>query len=316
MTEHILSRREAVQQLIAVAAAPFVVGCGMDRLLSPRPSFSSAASSAGPVTLIGAGDQHAAPSNYAHRTGPMVKAVLDSNPNAWAFAVGDLVPNGTEAEYLNYHKVWGAFRERTLFAMGNHDRKADPTRATAYYDYVGELGGPRGQGHYAKTLGAWRCYFLNSEWRGDEQLAWLKADLPEWSSTHHIMAMWHSPLFASVCAHAGRAMIFPWKVGPWWQVLQQHGAEFVVSGHVHRWERYPRMLRDGKASAAGMRQFITGTGGVKPMDILTAHPRSQRRLVTRGIAQFELHSDRYTWKFTDLNGVVRDSGTQFCRKAL
>jgi acid phosphatase type 7 len=315
MTEHILSRREMVQQMIAVAAAPFVVGCGVDRLLSPGPSFSSAASSAGPVTLLGAGDPHAMRANYAHQIGRTMQAMLDANPNASAFALGDLVNNGTVQEYREYYEpAWGGFKDRTFFAMGNHDRKADP-HATAYYDYLGDRAGPRGKGYYAMTLGAWRCYFLNSEILHAEQGAWLARDLPNWRR-HHIMAMWHTPLFASVCAHSGRAMTWPGKLGPWWKLLQDHGAEFVVSGHVHRWERYPRMLRDGKASAAGLRQFIVGTGGITPMDILTPHPRSQRRLVTRGISRFELHSDRYTWKFTDLKGVVRDSGTQFCRKAL
>jgi hypothetical protein len=38
--------------------------------------------------------------------------------------------------------------------------------------------------------------------------------------------------------------------------------------------------------------------------------------VARGVARFDLYSDRYTWKFTDIDGVVRDSGTEMCRKAL
>lgn len=311
MTSQPISRRQALGVLAAPLAAS-LVGCRTDRLFSP---VSLAETTAGPITLIGAGDQHAMAANLSHKTGPMVKAVLDADPNAWAFALGDLVPNGTAEQYVNYHKAWGAFRERTCFVMGNHDRLRVPD-GSAYYDYAGENAGSPGKGFYARTLGAWRCYFLNSEGDRDEQAAWLRADLPSWSRSHHIMAMWHSPMFASVCAHNGKTMTLGWKVGLWWQILQEHGAEFVVSGHVHRWERYPRMLRNGSASSQGIRQFIAGVGGIKNMDILRAHPLSESRVITRGVVRFDLHADRYQWKLTDLSGVVRDSGTQMCRKAV
>ncbi len=308
-----LSRRQA----LGVLAAPLLAACFPDRLTAPLVSLSE---TAGPTTLIGAGDQHAVASNYAHTTGRIIKGMLDANPAAHAFALGDLVPNGTAQEYRDYyHRAWGAFKDRTLFMVGNHDRKADPT-ATAYYDYVGEAGGPRGKGYYAKTLGSWRCYFLNDQGGlalRSEQTEWLKADLPNWAN-HHIMAMWHQPMFASACNMGGKAltMTYPGALGPWWSALQSYGAELVVSGHVHRYERLARMLRDGTPSAQGIRQFIVGTGGVKPMEILKVHPQCQRQVVTRGIFRLDLYSDRYKWKLTDLAGVVRDSGWQMCRKVV
>jgi hypothetical protein len=308
-----LTRRQVLGILAAPLTAPLFQACGTDRLLSPLLSLDE--TTTGPVTLIGAGDPHAVNLvNNTHKAGAMVKAVLDADPNAWGFAIGDLVNNGLEEEYPYYDRAWGAFKPRTLFAIGNHDRKADPS-AAAYYDYVGDLGGPRGKGYYAKTLGAWRCYFLNSEQARSEQAAWLAADLPNWSN-HHIMAMWHTPMFASTCVHnGGKSMAWPGPkgMGPWWQLLQDHGAEFVVCGHVHRWERFPRMLHDGSVSSRGIRQFIAGTGGVKPMPIFTRHPRGQRQVVTRGVARFDLHPDRYEWRFTDLAGVVQDQGSQTCR---
>ncbi|HYF38035.1 MAG TPA: hypothetical protein VD930_00005, partial [Gemmatimonadales bacterium] len=192
---------------------------------------------------------------------------------------------------------------------------ADPT-ATPYYNYCGELAGPRGKGYYARTLGSWRVYFLNTEYSGTEQNAWLAQDLPLWSESYHIAAMWHIPMFASVCAHHSRAMVWPSKTGPWWDILVKHGAEFVASGHAHRWERFPRMLRNGSASSTGIRQFLTGVGGVNNMDILTVHPLSQSQVIAKGIVKFTLHSDRYEWSFKDLSGVVRDSGVQTTRKTV
>ena len=318
MSEYRLSRREAVQQMIAVAAAPFVVGCGVDRLLSPQPSVSSAASSVGPVTLIGAGDQHAW-GDRSFKTGAAMRAALDAYPDAHAFALGDLVPNGTTDEYAIYHRAWGAFKDRTLFLIGNHDEKSDP-QATAYYDYVGELGGPRGKGYYAKTFGPWRGYFLNSHKALEEQRDWLDQDLPNWPD-HHIMAFWHIPVFATPCNMGGVPNNMGWPglfgMGGFFQRLQNHGAEFVVSGHVHRYERFPRMLRDGTISRKGIRQFNVGTGGIKIMQPFSStDPKVEKRCMTHGIFKLDLYQDRYKWRFTDLAGTVRDSGTQFCRKAL
>jgi acid phosphatase type 7 len=296
---------------LAAFAAPIITGCrGLDLT---APSFAT--SSLGSVALVGAGDPHAQLANKAHDIGRMILAALDAEPTAWAFALGDLVTNGTADEYRQfYERAWGSFKSRTLFQIGNHDRKADPA-AIAYYDYVGELGGERGRGYYARTLGAWRCYFLNSERLHSEQAAWLATDLPQWSN-YHIMAMWHTPMFASVCQHAGRAMTWPGALGPWWSVLQQHGAELVLSGHVHRYERFSRMLRDGTRSDRGVRQFIIGTGGAKPMPILSLHRNSERQMVTRGMFRLDLRPDRYEWRFTDVTGAVQDSGIQQCRKVI
>jgi hypothetical protein len=305
-----ISRRQA----LGVLAAPLVAGCrGLD-VLGPREgglALSTAAN--GAVTLIGAGDQHAvARLTTRARTAAMVKAVLDADPNAWAFNAGDLVYNGTEQEYRDfYHPTWGPFKERTLFVLGNHDRKSDPT-ARPYYAYTGA------QRYYARTLGAWRCYFLNTESSQnggasrDEQTAWLKRDIAQHRGLN-IMAMWHVPMFSNVCALHKKAMVFPGKVGAWWQVLQENGAEFVISGHAHRWERFRRRLRDGRASQQGIRQFVVGTGGLSNMDVLSRDPNCESVVVTTGIVRFDLYPDRYQWTFTDLAGKVRDRGSQLCR---
>jgi hypothetical protein len=105
-------------------------------------------------------------------------------------------------------------------------------------------------------------------------------------------------------------------VGPWWQVLQDNGAEFVVCGHAHRWERFTRMLRNGTASKLGIREFVIGTGGLANMNTTSKHPLCERFVSAIGVARFDLHSDHYKWTFTDVTGVVRDSGSQLCRKVL
>jgi acid phosphatase type 7 len=325
-----MTRREAMQQIAGLAALPLITSCGVDRLLSPSLGLSSAMT---PVSLIGAGDPHAlsfATAQNAFVTGKMIADRLAADPSAWAFCNGDLVPNGTAAQFKDaYHKAWGGFKVRTLPTIGNHDLLADPT-GTPYYDYWGELAGPRGKGYYAKTFGNWRGYFLNSQVLRSEQAAWLAADLTSWTD-YHIFAVWHQPHYVSPCNHGGIKTPMGWPgfngMGQFWEALQKHQAEFVVSGHAHRYERFPRMKRNAKevfngiivadpTQYQGIRQFVIGTGGVPTMPPFSPHPQVEKIVVTRGVVKFTLYADRYEWNLTDLTGVVRDSGRQSCRKVL
>jgi hypothetical protein len=325
-----MTRRDAVQRIAGLAALPLVGSCGVDRMLSPSLALSSAMS---PVTLIGAGDPHAplfATPQNAYTTGKMIASRLAVDPSAWAFCNGDLVQNGTATELRDgYEKAWGAFKARTLPTVGNHELLADPL-GSPYYDYWGASAGTRGKGYYAKTFGNWRGYFLNSQAVRPEQAAWLAADLPRWTN-YHIFAMWHIPHYVSPCNMRGVEVQMGWPgfkgVGQFWEALQNHQAEFVIGGHAHRYERFPRMKRNPNdvhngtivadpTQYQGIRQFVIGTGGVPTMPAFTTHPQVEQLVVTRGVVQFTLYADRYEWILTDVTGVVRDSGTQTCRKVL
>jgi alkaline phosphatase len=306
-----LGRREA----LGILGAPLIAGiagCRLGDLAGPALDSTAAATSE-VITLIGAGDQHAVLNPSARgKTAAMIRSVLNAKPTAWAYTLGDLTHKGTAVEYQYYDQTWGAFKDRTLFVIGNHDvMYADPPGA-AYYAYTGA---PR---YTARTLGAWRCYMLNCEpWSKNganqtEQLAWLRADLAQYSSTHHIMAMCHYPLFASVCAYHLNTMTFALRLKPWWQLLQQHRAEMVLSGHAHRYERFRPKLADGTASEKGIRQFVIGTGGVLTRGVVSQDPHSEKVAVVHGVARFDLHPDHYEWTFTDTSGAVRDKGSQMC----
>jgi acid phosphatase type 7 len=317
-----ITRRDALCRIATMAAAPIVTACGVDRLLSPDPGLGRLDGPGlalgrldGGLTLIGAGDPQGG--GLRGQTARMVKAVLDADPSAVAFCAGDLVASGTRAEFRDtYGPTWGTFLGRTWTTLGNHDDIADPT-ATPYWDYVGARGGPRGKGWYAVNLnGYWRLYVLNSEVATNaEQLAWLTNDVRKWPK-HRKIGMWHVPNMASICQMSPtKAMTWPTPIGKWWDLLQANGGEFVICGHAHRYERFAQCTKSGVVSANGMREFITGAGGLKPMPILKVHPRSQRQVVECGVTQFELYPDRYEWTFRNTNGLVRDSGTQLCKKA-
>ena len=225
-----LDRRSLLKSLTTMAASPLLLGnfgCAVDRLL--RPELDETAIS--PFTLVGAGDQHCTLSLGARgRTASQVQKVLDADRSALAFAIGDLTHSGHEIEYQTYyHNTWGKFKDRTVFGIGNHDTMYALPRGAAYYAYTAA---PK---YYARTLGnSWRVYMLtcmNATEGGvsfTEQLAWLKADLAEHAATHHILAMVHYPMFASVCEHHLKDMTSKPRVGPMWDALQ--GAGMRVCG--------------------------------------------------------------------------------------
>ena len=335
---HSLTRRAALTKLAGLAATPLLAHCGVDRLLDPE--LAGAAIS--PIRLIGGGDPHVTvPSSWlTWRISDHIKAMLDQDPRAYAFCVGDLVPDGT-AQQLKDHfdPSWGRFKHRTFPAMGNHDMQHDPT-GTPYYDYWNGMGvGERGKGYYSKLLGAyWLLVVLNSQHVRPEQTAWLKGLLAR-HPNRHIIAMCHVPFLSNPCLHGGVTGNMDWPadagIGQFVAVLQAAGCELYVTGHCHSYGRTPRVVRNPRnlrepiISGSGMRQFVVGTAGVKPMTPSSIHrlmdanrtPGGRTINHVRGVVEFALYPDRYQWKFTEVAtkiglGPVRDTGTQLCRKAL
>ena len=316
-----MKRRDAVRHILTGAALPLIGSCGVDRLLSP--SFAGATSATGAATLIGAGDLHATSASLARRkrTAGLVRAVLDQDPAARAFMVGDLTHVGTSAELDQYYDpTWGSFKDRTLFTIGNHDTDYATPRGAAYYAYT------QAPHFYATSLGSWRIYSLscgNDGTNQAEQLAWLKADLAQYGASAHLLAMFHYPMFSSFCEYhtqlKGHLNDMTWKarVGPWWQAFQQAGAEIAISGHAHRYERLKKKLADGTVSPNGIRQFVVGTAGVMLRNIVPpAHPDSEKIVIAHGVVRFDLYPDHYAWTFKDEWGAVRDEGSQATQKVL
>jgi hypothetical protein len=123
------------------------------------------------------------------------------------------------------------------------------------------------------------------------------------------MAIWHRPLFTS----SAKVQPKP-PVVPMWKALQDGGADVILGGHAHQYERFARASWDGtRDNARGIRQFVVGTGGGIRMDFgAVPHPASQVRLSTYGVLKLKLWPDRYAWQFIDVAGRVLDSGQEPC----
>ncbi len=100
---------------------------------------------------------------------------------------------------------------------------------------------------------------------------------------------------------------------PFWQALYDAGAEFVVSGDDHTYERFAPQTPDGVLDQEhGIQQFVAGMGGRSHYGFNAPMPNSQARNAnTYGILQLQLHSDSYDFNFVpEAGGTFTDSGLE------
>jgi hypothetical protein len=142
---------------------------------------------------------------------------------------------------------------------------------------------------------------------GSAQEQWLKADLAAHPSKC-TMAVMHQPRFSSGYHGSSSAQ------QPLWQDLYNAGADVVVDGHDHDYERFAPQDPTGKADPNGIREFVTGTGGAEHRDFSSTIANSQVRIANVwGIMKFTLHSASYDWQFIPVAGqTATDSGSANC----
>lgn len=273
---------------------------------APGPVPTTPLSVAPPAVLVGTGD--IAKCGSAGTIG--TAKLLDGIPGT-VFTTGDNVyDHGTAQEFKDcYGPTWGRHKDRTRPAPGNHEYETHS--ATPYYGYFGAAAGPAGQGYYSYRLGGWLVLSLNSETRmspGSEQHEWLRNELQE-SPSACTFAYFHRPLFSS-----GPNGDNP-DVRPLWRLLQEFGADVIVSGHDHLYERYGLQDPDGRPDPVrGIRQFVVGTGGGDRYSMLRSRPTSEARGTDWGVVKFNLNPSGYTWEFIPIAGATfRDSGSDVCR---
>lgn len=279
-------------------------------VLTPPPPPPSGTS---PV-LVGAGDIAGCNNPGDEATA----ALLDDIPGT-VFTLGDNVyPSGTAALFGScYEPSWGRHKARTRPVAGNHDY--DPGNASAYFDYFGASAGERGKGYYSYDLGTWHvvvldsdCSFVGGCQAGSAQEQWLRADLAAHPASCTV-AMMHHPRFSSG-AHGATA-----SMQPFWQALYDAGADLVLAGHDHTYERLAPMTPNGTANPAfGLRSFVVGTGGFSHslFDEFFAPNSEVHDDSAYGVLKLTLHDGSYDWRFIPEAGrTFTDAGTGACHGA-
>ena len=269
---------------------------------SPVPSPSPTDGSA---VLVGAGDIAGCASSGDEATAALLASIQGT-----VFTAGDNVyDSGTPTEFTNcYNPSWGAVRARTMAAAGNHDWLT--AGAAGYFGYFGYA-----KSYYAYNIGAWRAYVLDSDCSqvggcgvGSAQYNWLVADLAT-NPKQCALAYWHHPRFSS--GQHGSST----SVQPLWQALYDAGAEAVLNGHDHDYERFAPQTPTGSADATrGITEFVVGTGGKNHYAIGAPIANSiVRNDNTFGVLKLTLSATSYAWQFIPVAGsTFTDSGTATC----
>jgi acid phosphatase type 7 len=279
---------------------------------TPSATGSRASSAAGPQdpVLVGAGDISRCSSSDDEATAALVARL----PEATVFTTGDNVyPDGTAANYAEcYEPTWGAFKDRTRPAAGNHDYHTPG--AAAYFDYFGAAAGAPGKGWYSYDLGSWHVVVLNSNCDevggcgpGSPQERWLRADLAAHPGDC-TLAYWHHPRFSSA-RHGNQP-----AVEPFWRALYEAGADVVLNGHDHSYEVFAPQDPAGAADPRGIREFVVGTGGARPYRFETVQANSvSRSSGTAGVLRLTLRPGSYDWQFLPVaGGTHTDAGSADC----
>jgi Calcineurin-like phosphoesterase len=209
--------------------------------------------------------------------------------------------------------TWGRLGSLLRPAPGNHEYET--AGATGYFDYFGPAAGERSRGYYSYDLGTWHVVVLNSNCAaiggcgpGSLQLRWLAEDLAAHPRAC-TLAYWHHPRFSS-----GQHGDDP-TYEAFWQALYKAGADVVLVGHDHDYERFAPQDPSAKADPEhGIRELVVGTGGRETRPFAAVRPNSQvRNDRDLGVLKLRLRVDGYDWEFLPIpGGTFTDSGSAGC----
>jgi alkaline phosphatase len=313
--------------LVAVASLVLACTCTCTRTrelppCDPSPALPPPQDPSVAVVAV-AGDIAECPSGLQSQTAILVDRIA---PDA-VFTLGDTVyPNGSLDEFLDcYDATWGRFRGITRPVVGNHEYHAP--HAGPFFAYFCGAAGPPFLGRTSFDVGAWHVVVLNSNCGGDadvpsstpgdfggcgadaDQAHWLRDDLAA-HPAHCTAAMWHHPRYSSGPYGQATAMSDTWRI------LHDAGADLVLSGHAHLYERFAPMDADGNVDPArGMREIVVGTGGKVPLSTIAAVATGSEAVGNQahGVLRLELRSGGYAWHFMAVDGdSFADDGEAAC----
>jgi hypothetical protein len=249
--------------------------------------------------------------------------VASLNPSG-LLGLGDLDHGqATLSDYRGtYAPSWARFRSITHPAPGNHEycdnRCADPAGAmrAGYRAYFGARATPAQTNWYSFDLGGWHMIALDSECQdnggcgpGSPQERWLEDDLAR-NPAACTLAFFHRPRFTG-----GHELEWP-SLGALWDDLYAAGAELVLNGHQHQYERFlPQTPGRRVDESGGLTEIVAGTGGRSHIAPTSLKPNTViQNADTFGVLRLELRPQSVSWKFVPAPGLgsFTDSGTRNC----
>ena len=313
--------RLRTSSLVAVLAV--VVAACTDRVAPRLPESPSVDVVTGDPVIVAAGDLVCGPGTPAGTPCKHAEtaALVTSIAPAAALLLGDIqYESGTLSDFNTYYQpTWGVHKAITWPAPGNHEYQT--AGASGYFDFYNGIGvqtgraGTRGQGYYSFNVGAWHIIALNSNCSsiggcgvGSLQERWLRADLAA-NPVACTLAYWHHPLFSSG-EHGNNPVM-----QSLWQTLYDFGADLVLAGHDHNYERFGAQTATGAGEPTrGVRSFVVGTGGKELRTIAVVKANSElRNANSLGLLKLTLHASSFDWQFVPIPGhTLNDAGSASC----
>ena len=352
------------RRLTGLAAASALVASLIAVACVPAAPPAQAGTAPDQVVFVAGDVARAAPNDSGTQaTGALLRQEMAQNPGAHVLMLGDgAYTAGTLSQYQSEYQTTGWGDAATLAATfpvpGNHDYGQNEAKGTCtpgtlgcdtsgFRTFFGPSldplvansspdGDTEATGWWSTTLGAWHIIGLNWSCEKDStgcgangrQGTWLANDLTK-NPAPCTVAMWHGAPFFSANgsdAEAARGPSVDPKTDAYWKELQAAGADVVLAGHQHQYERFDHMSAvdpsgaakgTGQVDPAGMREFVVGTGGgdpgvFEPSGTLAGTPApaggypldgiqavgSQFALAGNfGILKMVLHDGSYDWQF-------------------
>ena len=274
---------------------------GSTAATSAQTTIVTAASTTAP-TLVAAGDLCGSPTDCT----PTANLIGSIMPTA-VLTLGDhAYTTGSASDFAtNYDPNWGQYKSITKPAPGNHEYDYG-NQQTGYFAYFNNP-----PAYYSYDVGSWHVISLNGEISsstGSAQETWLRSDLAAHTNMC-TLAYWHEPRWSSGY-HGGDSYY-----GTFWTDLYNGGADLVLNGHDHDYERFAPQNPSGSLdTATGIREFVVGTGGDSHYAFNAPTANSEVRDSTSfGVLKLTLHATGYDWKFVPISGATfTDSGSGSC----
>ena len=267
--------------------------------------FSPELVAAADPVIAAAGDICGSPTDCA----PTAALLGQINPTRVLTLGDNAYQDGSPSQYTSYYDPnWGKYKTKTSPAPGNHDY-----HTSGGAGYFGYFGSQAPAPYYSFDLGSWHLISLNGEVSvstGSAQETWLKADLAAHPG-QCTLAYWHEPRFSSGSVHGSDS-----SFDPFWRDLYAAGADVVLNGHEHNYERFAPQNPSGQTDSKGIREFVVGTGGADEGSYPFGTPVANsevRKSTTHGVLKLTLHPGSYDWQFVPAAGSsFTDSGSGSC----
>ena len=267
------------------------------------------------VTLITAGDIGRCDSRADERTARLAEAIEGT-----VLVLGDNAYDGGSPERVRgvLRAVWGHLLDRTL-GGARQSRPSDTGMRRATSSTSASRAGPAGRGWYcADGLATWPSDHARfrvpirsaAAARAREQFRWLDGG----ARSIDARAM-HGRGLPQATFLVRRPRRLQRTSSPLWRLAVESGADIVLNGHEHSYERLGPMDAGGRTDREGATVFIVGTAGAPLRGFESPEATSQVRIDDRhGVLVLELADGGFDWAvpLDARRSVVEDEGSGTC----